>query len=100
MSVRPSSEPRIVDRTPSHKKGEVRAGLVAQQLSPHVLLPWLRVCRFGSRGWIYAHLTSQAVAGVPHIKQRKMGMDVKSGLIFLKKKKKYGTLIKGSPNYG
>ena len=32
--------------------------------------------------------SSHAVAGVPHIKQRKMGAAVSSGLIFLKKNNK------------
>ena len=31
---------------------------------------------------------SHAVVGVPHIKQRKMGMDVSSGPVFLSKKRR------------
>ena len=34
------------------------------------------------------HLSSHAVAGIPHIKQEKMGTRVSSGPIFLKKKKR------------
>ena len=33
---------------------------------------------------------SHAVVGVPHRKQRKMGMDVSSGPVFLRKKRKIG----------
>ena len=44
-----------------------------------------QVRRFGSRAWTY---TCQPCCGSdPHIKQREMGTDVSSGLIFLKKKK-------------
>ena len=45
------------------------------------------VCWFRSRVLTWYCMASHAVAGVPHIKQRKMGTDVSSGLIFLKKKK-------------
>ena len=34
---------------------------------------------------------SHAVVGVPHIKQRKMGIDVNSGPVFLSKKRKIGS---------
>ena len=34
---------------------------------------------------------SHAVVGVPHTKQRKMGMDVSSGPIFLSKKRRIGS---------
>ena len=44
------------------------------------------VRRFGSRVQTWHCLASHAVVGIPRIKQRKMGMDVSSGLIFLKKK--------------
>ena len=33
---------------------------------------------------------SHAVVGFPHIKQKKMGMDVSSGPVFLSKKRKIG----------
>ena len=39
-------------------------------------------------------LSSHAVAGVPRVKQRKMGTDVSSGLIFLKKEKKQSCHLK------
>ena len=42
------------------------------------------VRQFGSRVRTYA------VAGVPHIKQKKMGTDVSSGPIFLSKKRRIG----------
>ena len=34
---------------------------------------------------------SHAVVGIPHIKQRKMGMDVSSGPVFLSKKRRIGS---------
>ena len=37
------------------------------------------------------HLAHHAVVGVPHIKWRKMGMDVSSGPVFLSKKRKIGS---------
>ena len=37
--------------------------------------------------WTWHSLASHAILGVPHIKERKMGTDVSSGLISLKKKK-------------
>ena len=56
----------------------VEAGLKAQQLSSHIL--------FGSPGFAGLDvgcrpthcLSSHAVAGIPHTKERKMGMDVSS----------------------
>ena len=39
-----------------------------------------RVHRFGSQAQTTHHLSSHAVAGVPHIKWRKTGTDVSSGL--------------------
>ena len=36
------------------------------------------------------HLSSHAVPGVPHIKSRKMGMDVSSQPVFLSKKRRIG----------
>ena len=35
-------------------------------------------------------LSSRAVAGIPHIKYRKMGTDVSSGPVFLSKKRRIG----------
>ena len=35
-------------------------------------------------------LSSHTVADVPHIKQRKMGLDVRSGPVFLSKKRRIG----------
>ena len=64
------------------------ACLVAQRLSVHVLLQWPRVCQFGSWVQTWHCLASHAVSGIPHIKQRKMGMDVSSGPVFLSKKEK------------
>ena len=66
------------------------AGLVAQWLSLCVLLRWPSVRWFGSQVWTWHHLSSHAVAGIPHIKQRKMGMDVSSGPIFRSKKRRIG----------
>ena len=37
------------------------------------------------------HLSSHAVAGGPHMKWRKMGMDVSSGPVFLSKKRRIGS---------
>ena len=59
---------------------------VAQQLIP--------MFRFGGPGFgsldpgcgLMYHLSSNAVAGIPHRKERKMGMDVSSGPVFLSKK--------------
>ena len=61
------------------------AGLVVQQLSAQVLLLWPRVHWFGSRVRTWHRMASHAVVGVPHIKWRKMGMDVSSGPVFLRK---------------
>ena len=36
-------------------------------------------------------LSSHAVAGIPHIKQRKMTRDVSSGPVFLSKKRRIGS---------
>ena len=66
------------------------AGLVAEWLSLHTLLHWPGVCWFGSRAWTYALLSSHTVAGIPHIKWRKMGTDGSSGPIFVSKKRKIG----------
>ena len=67
------------------KSCQVWAGLVAQQLSVHILLQQPGVCQFGSRVLTWHCLASHAVVGVPHIEQRKMGMDVSSGPVFLSK---------------
>ena len=77
-------------RTLALLKAEARAGPVTQWLSsPFCFAGW----RFA--GWDPGcrpthHLSSQAVVGVPHIKQRKVGMDVSSGPIFLSKKRWFG----------
>ena len=62
------------------------AGLVAQRLSSHVPL-WFAFGLAGlNPGWGPTHhLSSRAVAGIPHIKWKKMGTDVSSGPVFLKK---------------
>ena len=49
------------------------------------------VCGFGSRVQTWHCLASHAVVGVPHIKQRKMGMDVSSGPVFFSKKRRIGS---------
>ena len=64
------------------------AGPVAQRLSVQVPLQRPGVHWFGSQVWTWHGLTSHAVVGVPHVKQRKMGTDVSSGLFFLKKRRK------------
>ena len=64
------------------------AGPVTQRLSSHVPLPRPGVRQFGSRVQTWHHLASHAVAGIPHVKWRKMGMDVSSGPGFLSKKRK------------
>ena len=46
-----------------------------------------RVRRFGFWVQTWPLGKSHAVLGVPRIKQRKMGMDVSSGLVFLSKKR-------------
>ena len=58
---------------------------MAQQLSSHILLRGLGFARLDPGCGPMYHLSSHAMAGVPHIKKSKMGMDVSSGLIFLKK---------------
>ena len=68
----------------------IGAVLVAQWLSLHILLQQPGVCRFGSQVQTWHRLASHAVIGVPHIKQRKMGMDVSSGPVFLSKKTRIG----------
>ena len=45
----------------------------------------------GIPGVDWNHLARHAVAGVPHIKQRKMGTDVSSGPGFLSKKRRIGS---------
>ena len=52
---------------------------------------WPRVHRFGSQVRTWHHLASHAVVGIPHIKLRKMGMDVSSGPVFLSKKRRIGS---------
>ena len=50
-----------------------------------------RFHQFRSRERTLHHLASHAVAGVPHIKQRKMDTDVSSGPVFLSKKRRIGS---------
>ena len=59
-------------------------------LSSHVPLRQRRVISSDPRCGPIHHLPSHAVAGVPHIKKRKMGMDVSSGPAFLSKKRRIG----------
>ena len=40
-------------------------------------------------------MSSHAVVGVPHIKQKKMGTDVSSGPVFLSKKRRIGDVSSG-----
>ena len=70
---------------------QVWAGPVAQQLSSHIPLRQPGVHQFGSRVQIRHRLARHAVVGVPRIKQRKMGTDVSSGLVFLSKKRRIGS---------
>ena len=49
------------------------------------------VRQFGSQVRTWHCLASHAVVGVPHIKRRKMGMDVSSGLVFLSEKRRIGS---------
>ena len=74
----------------SLKTNRAGAGPVVQQLSSHVPLWRPEVHQFGSRVRTWHHLASQAVVGVPHIKERKMGTDVRSGPVFLGKKRRIG----------
>ena len=64
---------------------------MAQQLSAHVPLQRPGVRWFGSRVRTWHRLASHAVVGVPHIKERKVGMDVSSGPVFLSKKRRIGS---------
>ena len=67
------------------------ASPVAQRLRVYVLLWRPGIHRFGSRVQTWHLLSSHAVVGVPHIKERKMGTDVSSGSGFLSKKRKIGS---------
>ena len=64
------------------------ASLVVQQLSSHIQIRQPRVCQLGSRVWTWHGLSSHAMAGIPHIKQRKIGMDISSGPDFLSKRRR------------
>ena len=65
---------------------------MAQRLSSHAhSASAAGVHRFGSQVQTGHHLGSHAEAGVPHTKERKMGMDVSSGPIFLSKKRRIGS---------
>ena len=64
---------------------------MAQQLSAHVLFRRPGVRRFGSRVRTWHCLACHGEAGVPHIKYRKMGMDVSSGPVFLSEKRRIGS---------
>ena len=66
------------------------ADWVAQWLSSCSLLWRPGVHWFGSWARPTQCLSSHAVAGIPHIKQRKMGMNVSSRSIFLGKKRRIG----------
>ena len=66
------------------------ASPVAQRLSAHVPLGWPGVHQFRSRVQTWHGLAIHAVVGVPHRKERKMDMDVSSGLVFLSKKRRIG----------
>ena len=66
-------------------------GPVVQQLSLHVPLQRPGVCWFRSQVQTWYRLASHAVAGIPRIKWRKMGMDVSSGPVFLSKKGRIGS---------
>ena len=66
------------------------AGQVAQRLSEHVMLQWPGVRWFRSRVRTWHHLARDAVVGAPHIKWRKMGMDVSSWPAFFNKKRRIG----------
>ena len=72
------------------KKDILGAGPMVQWVSSHVpaSAAWGLPVRFRVRTW--HHLTSHAVGGVPHIKQRKMGTEVSSGPVFLSKKRRIG----------
>ena len=65
-------------------KENVGAAPVAQWLISHILLWWPRGSPVRSRP--IRCLASHAVAGIPHVKQKRMGMDVSSGPVFLSKK--------------
>ena len=71
-------------------RSAIGTGQVAQRLSSHVLLrrPGVHWFRPQMRTWHY--MASHAVAGIPRIKERKMGTDVSSGPVFLSKKRKIG----------
>ena len=73
------------------KSADMGTGPVAQGLSLHVPLQRPGVRWFGSRVRTWHCLTSHAVVGVAHIKQRKMGTDVSSGPVFLSKKRRIGS---------
>ena len=62
------------------------AGLVVQGLSSYILLQRPGIRRPRSQVQTYVPLGKQAVAGIPHKKERKMGTDVSSGPVFLSKK--------------
>ena len=74
----------------SKRRKGLGAGLVAQWLSLHLPLWRPRVCQFGSPVKPMHCLASHAVAGIPQIKQRKVGMDVSSGPVFLSRKRRIG----------
>ena len=72
------------------KRSSFRGQPVAQQLSAHVPLWRPGVWQFGFRVPTWHCLASHAVVGVPHIKKRKMDTDVRSGPVFLGKKRRTG----------
>ena len=67
---------------------EVRAGPMAERLSSCAPLRWPRVHWFRSQVLTYTPHIKPCCGSIPHTKERKMGMDVGSGPVFLKKKKK------------
>ena len=71
----------------SVNKTHAGAGPVAQRLSVYIPLWQPAVCQLASWVWTWHRLASHATVGVPHIKWRKMGMDVSSGPVFLSKKR-------------
>ena len=64
---------------------------MAQRLGVHVPLWWPGVCHFRSQVQTWHRLARHAVIGVPHIKWRKMGIDVGSGPVFLSRKRRIGS---------
>ena len=64
---------------------------MVQRLSAHVPLRRPGVQGSDPRCGQGTAWQANAVVGVPHIKQRKMGMDVSSGPVFLSEKRRIGS---------